>query len=144
MRNQVVWIAFLLACASTAFAANSGQQTAALVIHHYASSVEVRDSSGKTISNSALRSGLEFRLDPAESYRVVVDDPNPLLFTYAWAAGTPTNTADFDAITAFSDSIGKLSALLAPFLPGKESALAEEKPCKTLRDAEREQMLQKN
>jgi hypothetical protein len=114
LRAHLLTLSISVLLPVAAFAAKPRQHTATLRISHYAKTVELLH--GDTvIDKGPLKTHLQYDIDSDEELNVVVRETNPLLFTYKWEAGTPTDTANFTAIKKFADAIKGAGDLLKPF-----------------------------
>lgn len=86
-----------------------------LVVHHSKpATVNVNDDPKKS---TPLSSPMSWTRRHDENVRVVIDDPDPLVFTYTWKGVTKSPTADFTAASAFAESVGAFAKELSSFAP---------------------------
>lgn len=115
----------LLASSSPLLAATSDKREAVLRINHKSQKyvLESFDSQGKrTDEPRDLKKGILISLRPGETIQVLVDDPNPFLFSYALSTGKETPTANGEVAQNFAE---QLLSLVKTIDPTKKVALLD-------------------
>jgi hypothetical protein len=128
MRQFIVLLAISIAI-TPCHAAEPDQREYRLAVRHYDGFVDLRPGTivvdpktGTTARDSkALQTDLSYQLRSTDSIIVIIEQTNPLLFTYAWKDETPVDTSDFASAKKFADSIKALSDLLSPFGPSEKT-----------------------
>lgn len=104
--------AAMLVCglATNARAQESQIKLATVEVHHFLSKeVIVTDSRGRRASTAQLTPALRFNMPIDTQARIIVVDPNPLLFVYSKGTFTTANTANYEALAAFAKSLEPIS-----------------------------------
>jgi hypothetical protein len=124
-RRLLVSLGVLLLIAPPSAPAERTTRVVDLVIRHADGKVDTREGD-RVVEVGTLDETMEYKQRHNEVIKIVVADPNPLLFSYKWKGVTRTKTADFEAATKFAESLAALGPLLKALtgVPSTEAAAA--------------------
>lgn len=117
LRASVLLVAVVLAPPVLAITVDRPERI--LLVRHGAGRVDIEDA-GRSITSRALEAKMSFTRRHDEVIRVVVDDPNPLIWEYKWEGVTKTDTDDFKAASDFAGTLGELAKAFKAFGPKVE------------------------
>ncbi|MGN6182411.1 MAG: hypothetical protein ACTHQM_02020, partial [Thermoanaerobaculia bacterium] len=116
MKIRVLLTSVLLILAAGAHAIEPLHKERTLSIHHSTAKVTTERVDGQVLDTVRLADEMNFDLRPDESVRIVVDDQNPLVYTYAWKGVVRTKTADYDEALKFVDTLNTLQTAFTTLL----------------------------
>jgi hypothetical protein len=122
MKRLTAILGLSLALAATAADARVFRpKTVRLVLKHTNGLVEAQTLGGQTLDATSLSAAEPLEVRLAQTVELVIDDPNPVLFTYEWGGITYTENTDYQAALAFAKSLNSLLGLISPKTGGRES-----------------------
>jgi hypothetical protein len=133
VRHIITGFLVLYLTTVSAWGATADQSTGRIVVHHNDGSIDIQNGAAELVSRDQLRTGLAYRIRPSEMIDVIIDDPNPLLYTYEWKLGALKNSDNYDAAQKFANAINPALGILKgltgiPRDPGSESGRVAGKP----------------